>query len=91
MFVALVMIRCRPEKVSAASRTIAGFDGVSEVYSLTGEWDLVAVIRVTHWDEIAKVVTERITTVDGLERTETHVAFRVLSKEDLDAAYAGFE
>lgn len=91
MFVALVMIRCEPDKVAAAARTIAGFEGVSEVYSLTGEWDLVAVVRVTHWDEIAEVVTERITTVGGLQRTETHVAFRVLSKEDLDAAYAGFE
>lgn len=91
MFVALVMIRCEPSKVSEAARTIAGFDGVSEVYSVTGEWDLVAMVRVPEWDRIAEVVTGRITGVEGLERTETHVAYRVLSKADLDAAYEGFE
>lgn len=91
MFVAMVMIRCEPAKVSDAARTIAGFDGVSEVYSVTGEWDLVAMVRVPEWDQIARVVTEQITRVAGLQRTETHVAYRVLSKEDLDAAYEGFE
>lgn len=91
MFVALVMIRCQPEKVPHAARSIAGFEGVAEVYSVTGEWDLVAMVRVAEWDEIAEVVTEKITAVEGLERTETHVAFRILSKEDLAAAYAGFE
>lgn len=91
MFVALVMIRCHPEKVSAAARAIVGFDGVAEVYSVTGEWDLVALVRVPEFEGIARVVTEGITGVDGLERTETMVAFRVLSKEDMDAAYEGFE
>lgn len=91
MFVALVMIRCHPDTVPAAARAIVGFEGVSEVYSVTGEWDLVATVRVPEWDDIADVVTERITRVEGLERTETLVAFRVLSKEDLDAAWAGFE
>jgi DNA-binding Lrp family transcriptional regulator len=91
MFVALVMIRCHPEKVSAAARAIVGFEGVSEVYSVAGEWDLVATVRVPEWEGIADVVTERITRVEGLDRTETLVAFRVLSKEDLDAAYEGFE
>lgn len=91
MFVALVMIRCHPDKVSAAARSIVGFEGVAEVYSVAGEWDLVALVRVPEWEGIADVVTERITRVDGLERTETLVAFRVLSKEDLDAAWEGFE
>ena len=91
MIVALVMIRCHRDTIPEAARTIAGFEGVSEVYSVTGEWDLVAMVRVDAWEKIAEVVTERIARVDGLERTETHMAFRVLSKEDLDAAYDGFE
>lgn len=91
MIVALVMIRCEREHISDAARTIAGFEGVSEVYSVTGEWDLVAMVRVPEWEKVAEVVTGKIAHVEGLERTETHMAFRVLSKEDLDAAYEGFE
>ncbi len=91
MIVALVMIRCEREAIPQAARTIAGFEGVSEVYSVTGPWDLVAMVRVPEWERIAEVVSERIARVPGLERTETLMAFRVLSKEDLDAAYEGFE
>jgi DNA-binding Lrp family transcriptional regulator len=91
VFVALVMIRCQPEAVAEAARTIVGFDGVDEVYSVTGEWDLVAMVRVPTFEQISETVTERISRVEGLERTETHVAFKVLSKADLEAAYEGFE
>ena len=91
MFIALVMIRCEESRVTEVSRAIAGFEGVSEVYSVTGQWDLVAMVRVPEWDQVAEVVTERIAKVEGLQRTETHIAFRVLSKEDLEAAYEGFE
>ena len=50
MIVALVMIRCERDKIPEAALTIAGFDGVSEVYSVTGEWDLVVVVRVDRWE-----------------------------------------
>lgn len=91
MFIALVMIRCQPDQVAHAARTIAQVDGVAEVYSVTGEWDLVAMVRVPNWEDINRIVTEHIHQVGGLQRTETHVAFQVLSKGDLEAAYLGFE
>ncbi len=91
MFVALVMVRCRPDAVARAAQTLAAVDGVTEVYSVTGEWDLVAQLRVPQWEDINRIVTEHIHQLDGLQRTETHVAFQVLSKKDLDAAYQGFE
>jgi DNA-binding Lrp family transcriptional regulator len=91
MFIALVMIRCNPEEVAHAARTIVTVDGVHEVYSITGEWDLVAMVRVPEWEGINRIVTEHIHRVPGLQRTETHVAFQVLSKSDLEAAYEGFE
>jgi DNA-binding Lrp family transcriptional regulator len=91
MIVALVMIRCARDHIPDAARSIVEFDGVSEVYSVTGEWDLVALVRVPEWDRVAHLVTEKIARVEGLERTETHMAFRVLSKEDLEAGYEGFE
>ncbi len=91
MIVALVMIRCERDHIPDAAESIVEFEGVSEVYSVTGEWDLVAVVRVPRWEQIADVVTEKIARVQGLERTETHMAFRVLSKGDLEAGYEGFE
>jgi DNA-binding Lrp family transcriptional regulator len=91
MFVALVMIRCNPEDVAQAARTVVAVEGVAEVYSVTGEWDLVAMLRVPNWEDINRIVTEHIHQVSGLQRTETHVAFQVLSKQDLDAAWEGFE
>lgn len=91
MISALVMIRCERDQIPEAARTIVEFEGVDEVYSVTGEWDLVARIKVPRWELVADVVTEKIAKVQGLERTETLMAFRVLSKEDMKATYEGFE
>lgn len=91
MIVALVMIRCERDQIPEAARSIVEFPGVDEVYSVTGEWDLIVKVRVLRWEEIAEVVTERIAKVKGIQRTDTHMAFRVLSKDDLSATYEGFE
>ena len=91
MISALVMIRCQRDQIPEAAETIVEFDGVDEVYSVTGDWDLVARIKVPRWELVAEVVTEKIAKVNGLERTETLMAFRVLSKEDMSATYEGFE
>lgn len=91
MVAAVVLIRARRDAIPAAARQVAGIEGVAEVYSVSGEWDLIAVVRVPEWEQIAEVVTERIARIDGLERTETLVAFRVYSKKDLDAAYEMFD
>ena len=91
MVAAVVLIRARRDAIPTAARQVAGIDGVAEVYSVSGEWDLIAVVRVPEWEQIAEVVTERIAQIDGLERTETLVAFRVYSKKDMDAAYEMFD
>jgi len=66
---------------------LAGVDGVTEVYSVSGEWDLVAIVRVPQYDDIAKVVTEVFPTVPGTQRTQTLTAFRAYSKNDLQQAW----
>ena len=91
MISALVMIRCERDQIPEAANTIVEFDGVDEVYSVTGEWDLVVRVKVPRWELVAEVVTEKIAKVEGLERTETLMAFRVLSKKDMSATYEGFE
>lgn len=91
MVAAVVLIRAKRESIPTAARRVAEIDGVAEVYSVSGEWDLIAIVRVPEWEQIAQVVTERIAQIDGLDRTETLVAFRVYSRTDLDAAYEMFD
>lgn len=91
MVAAVVLIRSTRDAISRVAREIAAIDGVAEVYSVTGEWDLVAIVRVPEWEQIAETVTEGLAQVEGIERTTTLVSFRVYSKEDLDRAYDMFE
>lgn len=91
MVAAVVLINAEREKIPQAARQAADIEGVAEVYSVSGEWDLVAIVRVPDWESIAHVVTEGIAKVDGIERTHTLIAFRVYSRTDLAQAYDMFE
>src|ERR1044072_9290966 len=91
MVAAVVLIRAIPGDVPALARRIAGIDGVTEVYSVSGDWDLIAVLRVSEYERIAEIVTEEIAQVQGIERTNTLTAFRVYSKQDLGAAWDMFD
>jgi DNA-binding Lrp family transcriptional regulator len=83
-----VLILAEPSRIAELSEELAGLDGVSEVYSVTGEWDIVAVVRVRGHERLADVVTVDIAKLEGIRRTETMVAFRAYSRHDLDAAFA---
>ena len=91
MVAAVVLIRAVPGDVPALARRIAGIEGVAEVYSVSGEWDLIAVLRVKEYDRIAAIVTEEISQVSGIERTNTLTAFRVYSRQDLERAWDMFD
>jgi DNA-binding Lrp family transcriptional regulator len=91
MVAGVVLIRAQREHIATAARAVAEIDGIAEVYSVSGDWDLVAIIRVPEWERIADVVTEQLAKVEGLERTTTLVAFRVFSKKDLAGAFDIFE
>ncbi|MEU4403427.1 Lrp/AsnC ligand binding domain-containing protein [Streptosporangium sp. NPDC023963] len=88
MVTAIVHINAEVDRISEVAQTVAEIDGVSEVYSITGEYDLLAMVRVPSYEEIAEVVPGRINKVDGVLHTETHVAFRAYSRHDLDAAFS---
>ena len=89
---AVVLIQCEIDEVAEAAQAIADLDGVSEVYSVAGEFDLVAIVRVAEHDHLAQVIPGGIGKVDGVERTETLIAFQVYSKHDLERLFSiGFE
>jgi DNA-binding Lrp family transcriptional regulator len=83
----IVLCRVDPSQIPKAARALAGIDGVAEVYSVSGEWDLVAIVRVPQYEDIARVVTESFPNVPGLQRTQTLTAFRAYSKTDLQQAW----
>jgi DNA-binding Lrp family transcriptional regulator len=85
---AIVLIKTSVDKIPEIAETIAALDGVSEVYSVTGTYDLVAMVRVRAHDDLAEVIPGQLNRVPGVQHTETHIAFRTYSKHDLDAAFA---
>jgi DNA-binding Lrp family transcriptional regulator len=89
---AVVLIQCEIDAIPEAAQAIAELEGVSEVYSVAGEFDLVAIVRVSEHDELATVIPGGISKVTGVERTETLIAFQVYSKHDLERLFSlGFE
>ena len=87
MITTIVLCRVEPSKIPQAAKVLAGIEGVDEVYSVSGEWDLVAIVKVPQYEHIAKVVTEIFPTVPGLQRTQTLTAFRAYSKKDTQQAW----
>jgi DNA-binding Lrp family transcriptional regulator len=89
---AVVLIQCEIDSIPEAAQAIAELDGVSEVYSVAGEFDLVAIVRVAEHERLATVIPGGIGKVDGVERTETLIAFQVYSKHDLERMFSiGFD
>jgi DNA-binding Lrp family transcriptional regulator len=89
---AVVLIQCDIDEIPEAAEAIADLGGVSEVYSVAGEFDLVAIVRVSEHDDLSKVIPGGISKVEGVERTETLIAFQVYSKHDLERMFSiGFE
>ena len=88
MITAIVLVKADVARIPEMAEAIAAIDGVSEVYSVTGEFDLIAMVRVRAHDELADVIPGRVNKLDGIVDTETHIAFRTYSQHDLEAAFA---
>jgi DNA-binding Lrp family transcriptional regulator len=85
---AIVLVKAQVDRIPEVAEAIAALDSVSEVYSVTGEFDLIAMVRVRQHDDLADVIPGRINKIQGILSTETHVAFRTYSQHDLEAAFA---
>ena len=88
MITAIVLIEVEPRAIPETAQALADLDDVSEVYSVTGEFDLVAIIRVRAHEDLADVVTGEIAKVDGIVHTEPLVAFRAYSRHDLESMFS---
>ena len=85
---AVVLIEAERGALSTLGAELADIEGVAEAYSVTGEWDFVAIVRVPDHEQLADVVTGAITGLHGVVRTQTMVAFAAFSRHDLEALFA---
>jgi DNA-binding Lrp family transcriptional regulator len=85
---AIVLVHVEADRIPEVAEEIAALTGVSEVYSVTGDADLIAMVRVREHEDLADVIADRLSKVAGIRRTETHIAFRTYSQHDLDAAFS---
>ena len=88
MNTAIVHIDCATDSIPEVAEALAALPGVSEVYSVAGNVDLIAIVRVARFEEIAEVIAGRISKTAGVLNTESHIAFRAYSKHDLEDAFA---
>ena len=88
MITAIVMVRAAVERIPEVAQAIADLDGVSEVYSVAGDVDLVAMVRVREHAQLADVIAGRLNKVDGVRATQTHIAFQAYSRHDLESTFS---
>ena len=90
MITSIVMINCETGRVHQVAEKLINLDGVAEVYSVSGEYDIMAIIRVKEYDSLAKLVSQDIAGIDGILMTNTNMAFRCYSKHDMERMWSDF-
>lgn len=92
MVTTVVLAVCDVHRIPETAQAVADIEEVSEVYSVAGDYDLVIMVRVRNHDDLARVVSEQIAKIEGIERTQTLVAFKVYSRHDVDSMFSvGFQ
>ena len=92
MITAIVMVSAATDSIPEVAQALAEIPSVSEVYSVAGNVDLIAIVRVREFDQVANVIAGQINKVHGVVDTDTHIAFRAYSRHDLEQAFAiGFD
>lgn len=88
MITAVVLIKAQTDRVTALAEQMAELKGVSEVFSVAGQYDLVALVRVRENEDLARVISDRMRKLPGITGSETLIAFKVYSRKDLEAAFS---
>ncbi len=88
MVSAIVLIECEKSSIVKVAELLADLRGITEVYSVAGRVDLVAVIRVANNEQLAEIVTSQMLRIPGITRTETLISFRVFSRHDLEQMFS---
>lgn len=87
MVTSIILINVERTKINQVAEQLADMDGISEVYSVSGKYDLIVVARVKSNDDLANLVTKKLLTIDAILKSETMLAFKAFSRHDLDAMF----
>ncbi len=87
MISALVLVNADRRSIPETAQALLAIDGVAEVFSVTGAYDLVAILRLRDYEQLAEAVTERMAGIDAITHTETMLAFRCYSRADMEQAF----
>ena len=88
MVTSIILINVERHKINDAAQQLASMGEMSEVFSVSGNYDLVAIVRVKSNDELAELVTDHLLKIDGIEKTDTMLAFKTYSKHDLESMFS---
>ncbi len=88
MVTSIILINAERNKINAVAEQLQAITGISEVYSVSGKYDLIAIVRVKTNDDLANLVTKQMLAIDGIDKTETMLAFQAFSRHDLEAMFA---
>ena len=88
MVTSIILIKAERAKITAVAEKLVELKGISEVYSVSGKYDLVAIARLKNNDDLATLVTGKMLDVQGIRKTETMLAFKAYSRHDLEAMFA---
>ena len=84
----IILLNVSSSKITEIAEQLADMPEISEVYSVTGNYDLVAIVRTRSNDDVAELVTNRLGPIEGIEQTDTMLAFKTFSKHDLESMFS---
>jgi DNA-binding Lrp family transcriptional regulator len=87
MVTSIILINAERSKINEVAEQLAALDGISEVYSVSGNYDLIAIARVPSNDDLANLVTKKMVSIDSILKSETALAFKAFSRHDLEAMF----
>jgi len=85
---AIVLVHTAADRIPECAQAIADLDGVAEVYSCAGDVDVIVIVRVAEHEQLAEVIAGRLSKIDGVRHTDTHIAFRSYAKADTEATFS---
>ena len=88
MVTSIILIHAERSRINEVAEQLAALDGISEVYSVSGTYDLAAIARVASNDDLANLVTRRMVSIKSILKSETMLAFQAFSRHDLEAMFA---
>lgn len=87
MVTSIILMKIQRKKINEIAEQLADIEGFSEVFSVTGNYDLIAIVRVKDNDSLSDLITNKLRDIEGIEKTDTMLAFKAYSKHDLESMF----